>query len=215
MELFMPLHIVFKNQIPFVNVDRGIVGIDCHQILLDDQKGAYQATQHLIDIGCRRIAHIAGPKEALNSHNRQKGYEQCLRANGLSPEASLISYSDFCLRNSAESVKQVFSQATLPEGIFAVNDEMAMGCIDMAIQKGIKIPDELAIVGFDNAAYGPFFRPSISTVKSPIREMGQMAARHCLQQINNYDAHTPQTQLLSPELIIRETSRRGYPKHYA
>lgn len=201
---------ILKNKIPFVNIDRGLTNVDCHQILLDDEKGAFQAVQHLIHMGCRRIAHIAGPLEALNARNRIKGYKQALEANGLPFDASLLTYSDFIIGNSMEAVKRLFDREDIPDGIFAVNDEIALGCLQMAAQKGINIPEQLALVGFDNEVYSSFFRPSISTVKSPIREMGQKAAQLCLNMVDDYEASPPKTQLLIPQLIIRNSSRKGF-----
>jgi DNA-binding LacI/PurR family transcriptional regulator len=200
---------ILKNKIPFVNIDRGLMGIDCHQILLDDEKGAFQATQHLIAMGCRSIAHIAGPQEALNSRNRIKGYLKALKANGFTFDKSRLTYCDFIIGNSMEAVRSLFERKDIPDGIFAVNDEMALGCLHMATQKGIQIPEQLALIGFDDEVYSKFFRPSLSTVKSPIREMGQKAAQLCLDQMEDYEAFPPKIQLLSPQLIIRNSSRKG------
>ncbi|WPP48642.1 LacI family DNA-binding transcriptional regulator [Catalinimonas niigatensis] len=207
------LQTILKNKIPFVNIDRGLTDIDCHQILLDDEKGAFQAVQHLVKVGCKKIAHIAGPREALNSRNRIKGYKMALEANQMDFDESLLTYSDFIIGNSIEAVRSLFDRKDIPDGIFAVNDEMALGCLHMAAQKDIQIPEQLALVGFDDEVYSSFFRPSLSTVKSPIREMGQKAAQLCLDQMDNYEAFPPKIQLLSPKLIIRNSSRKGNPRH--
>ncbi|MDF9799919.1 DNA-binding LacI/PurR family transcriptional regulator [Catalinimonas alkaloidigena] len=206
------LQSLLKNKIPFVNIDRGLTNVDCHQILLDDEEGAFQAVQHLVNLGCRSIAHIAGPPEALNSRNRIIGYRKALEAGGLAFDASLLTYSDFIIGNSMEAVRSLFERDNIPEGIFAVNDEIVLGCLQMAAQKGIQVPEQLALVGFDDEVYSRFFRPSISTVRSPIREMGQKAAQLCLNMIDDYESFPPKTQLLTPQLIIRSSSRKEWRK---
>ncbi|MEQ9438729.1 MAG: LacI family DNA-binding transcriptional regulator [Cyclobacteriaceae bacterium] len=209
------LETILKNKIPFVNIDRGLTDFRCHQILLNDKQGAYLATQHLFDMGCRSIAHLAGPKDASNARHRIEGYQSALNANGLPFDPALITHSDFRITNSNDAIRYLLERDPLPDGIFVVNDEMALGCMHLASEKGLDIPHQLAIIGFDDEVYSQYFRPSLSTVRSPVQEMGRRAARVCLQQIENYEAYPADTQLLTPQLIVRASSRRTTPKHYA
>jgi len=213
---FGHLDIIMKNKIPFVNIDRGLPGFNCHQVLSDDEFGAYQAVQHLIDVGCKKIAHIAGPANASNSNNRVKGYKRALQANNIPVDESLITRSDFRISNSMQTVRDIFDRKELPDGIFAVNDEMALGCLYVARQKGIRIPEQLAVVGFDDEIYCQYHNPSLSTVRNPIYEMGKTAAQLCLDQIDDpeYSPEKFQTRIFKPELIIRASSKRGNIRHY-
>ena len=208
------LEMIQRYKIPLVNIDRGLAGFQCHQILLDDKRGAYLATQHLVDVGCRTIAHIAGPQDALNARHRIEGYQNALSANGLPLDPALITYSDFRITNSTGAIHAILNQKLRPDGIFAVNDEMALGCMHRASELGLEIPGQLAVIGFDDEVYSQYFRPSLSTVRSPVKEMGRRAAQVCLQLMDNYAAHPPQTQLLTPQLIVRASSRRMSPPHY-
>ncbi|MFY0653173.1 MAG: LacI family DNA-binding transcriptional regulator [Cyclobacteriaceae bacterium] len=206
---------IFKNKVPFVNIDRAIIGMDCHKVLIDNKQGAFLATQHLIDIGCKNIAHLAGPENTRNSANRLEGFKSALAAHGLQSDDSLIFFTDFRVENSRQVINQVFDRKDRPDGIFTVNDELGIGCLHRAIELNITVPDQLAIIGFDNEFYSKYFNPALSTIDSPIKEMGKKSASVCLRLIEEYDLHQPKSQILKPKLIIRKSSRRGNPRHFA
>ncbi|SDL96431.1 LacI family transcriptional regulator [Catalinimonas alkaloidigena] len=209
------LEVVMKNQIPFVNLDRGLPGVHCYQVLVNDELGAFQAVQHLIQSGCRRIAHVAGPQNTFNARNRFKGYQRALEANGLPYDDALVVYTDYRMSHSMETVHQLFKRKVLPDGIFAINDEMAVGCISAARKRGLRIPQDLAVVGFDDEMYASYFYPALSTVKNPMADMGELAAKLCLEQIHEYDPERFEVKLLQPEVIIRDSSRRSSTKFFA
>jgi DNA-binding LacI/PurR family transcriptional regulator len=209
------LHVLLKKKIPFVNFDRGLENMDCFQVLSDDEQGAFGAVQHLFDIGCRRIAHIAGPGNLLNANNRRRGYERALKSNGLKADETLVMPAGFNTDSSIDPARALLGRADRPDGIFAVNDAIALGCIAVAQDLGVAIPESLAIVGFDDEAYSKYFSPSLSTVRNPIFEMGSTAAELCLQQIREDNPPLFETHILKPELIIRSSSRRKGILHYA
>lgn len=206
------LNPVTQNKVPFVNIDRGLQGFDCHQILFDNKHGAYLATQHLIDIGCKKIAHLAGPKDTLNSKNRIMGFESALSSHGLKIDQSMICHTDFRIENSRTAINQLFERKDRPDGIFAVNDELGIGCLHRANELCISVPDELAVIGFDNEFYGEYFNPPLSTINSPILDMGRKSAEMCLNLTDHFNQCPPKIQILEPSLIIRKSSRRGNPK---
>ena len=201
--------------IAFVNFDRGLDGLNCHQVLSDDQEGAFYAVQHLIDIGCKRIAHIGGPKNVLNARNRLNGYKSALKSNGIAIDEHLIGESDFSIEKCIDSVSKMLQQKDRPDGIFAVNDAAALGCMSVAKDMGLAIPHDIAIVGYDDESYSKYFTPPLSTVSNPISEMGTTSAKLCLRQIQEGLAGPFEKILLKPKLIIRASSKKGRVLHYA
>ncbi|MEI6946833.1 LacI family DNA-binding transcriptional regulator [Paraflavisolibacter sp. H34] len=209
-ETATPHHLepAFKNRIPFVNLDRGLAGLNCSRVMVDDENGAFQAVQHLVRGGCRRIAHLAGPANVLNAQNRLKGYRRALAAYGLPFDPALVRETGFKLREGIGRIEQFFDAAPPLDGIFAANDEIALGCLFVARQRGRGVPEDLAVVGFDDEVYASYSHPSLTSVHSPIVEMGRLAAQYCLQQINDEAPVSHEITLLQPQLVIRESSLR-------
>ena len=205
---------VTSNGIPFVNFDRKVNSGKFFQVLSDDEQGAYMAVQHLIDVGCKKIAHIGGPRTARNALNRFNGFAKALRSNGLTIFEQMVVETDFSIDQSIGSIKALFDAQELPDGIFAVNDATAIGCMSVALEKGLKIPKDIAIVGYDDETYSQFLTPSLSSVKNPIYEMGHLAVKMCLAQIQK-DGLPVENRTLKPKLLIRQSSKKGRVLHYA
>lgn len=205
---------VIVNKVPFVNFDRNCGGNEFFQVMSDDEYGAFRAVQHLIDVGCKRIAHIGGPKTARNALNRLNGYLRALKSNGMEVPEKMIIETDFSIGKSIDPIKAMFNKEDVPDGIFAVNDATAIGCMYILKEKGLTAPLDVAIVGYDDETYSKYLTPSLSSVKNPIYEMGKIAAQMCLAQIAN--DHIPvERKLLKPKLVIRQSSKKGRVLHYA
>lgn len=142
----------------------------------DNRMGAYQAVRHLIDLGHRRIAHIKGPASYLCSQERYQGYCQALGEAGLTPDPALVVQGDFEVMGGRAAAHQLFSMAKRPTAIFAANDHMAWGVMAAAEELGLRIPEEIALVGFDDVETSAHKRPPLATVRQPFHEMGQRAA---------------------------------------
>lgn len=142
----------------------------------DNRTGAYMAIRHLISLGHRRIAHIQGPPSYQCSHDRYQGYEQALTEAGIPLDPSLVLQGDFEPASGHASARQFFSMAERPTAIFTGNDNMAWGVLDVAEEYGLQVPDDLAVVGFDDTAHSARTRPPLTTVRQPFEEMGQRAA---------------------------------------
>lgn len=209
------LYPILKNNIPFVNFDRGCDNVKCFKVLSDDEYGAFYATQHLIDIGCKRIAHIAGPTNVLNAVNRVKGYIKALRTNKLEVKEDYIIEADFSIESSKQAIHSLLDRKDQPDGIFAINDAVALGCISVMKNRGIDIPGDIAIVGFDDETYSSHFSPSLTTISNPVYEMGKISAQLCLKQINEEEPLVPEKKVLRPKLVFRDSSKKGNVIHYA
>lgn len=145
----------------------------------DDVTGAYTAVQHLIQLGHRRIAHIQGPSEYLVSHDRHQGYLRALENNGIAPDADLILEGDFLPQSGYVCAQRLFDLPLekRPTAIFAAADQMAYGVLRAAEERGLSVPRDIALVGFDDDAPSAHVHPPLTTVHQPSFEMGQEAIK--------------------------------------
>ncbi|PIB34715.1 LacI family transcriptional regulator [Reichenbachiella sp. 5M10] len=200
----------FKNKgIPLVFVDRVTETLDTDLVVIDNLQSAQIATQHLIDQGCQRIAHLAGAQQRNVYINRRKGYENALEANHIPVDKNLIAeLSHLTAEEGYAAAKKLLTQKPRPDGIFTANDTTAVSVIQCAKELGIKIPDELAVIGFNNDPIGTIIEPSLSTIDHPARQMGEIAARQLLSHQNHPEIESSNLIKLKTALIQRASSRR-------
>jgi LacI family transcriptional regulator len=199
----------FKKNIPFLFFDRVTHYKNCSNILIDNRKAGYEATTHLISQGCKNIAHITatpkrnvyvdrlqGYKQALADH-KIKFREENLIINNLSQEAGIAAASTLLKMNSR------------PDAVFVANDNCAVGCMIGMKKAGIRIPEDVAFVGFNNDPVSKVIEPNLTTINYPGYEMGQVAAQHLINHLNGtVIIKTANTILLHSELVIRASSKR-------
>lgn len=195
--------------LPLVFFDRIAEEINTDKVIVDDFGGGYKATQHLVDIGCKRIAHLYGPLNLLIGKNRFNGYKKALEDHNMSlnPE-----YTVFCdsYEKALEETKKLLQLSKPPDGIFAVNDLTAVGAMKVIKDEGLKVPDDISVVGFTNWLISRFADPALTTIDQKGYVMGTEAARLLLKRIKNEDSEKdsqPITKLLDSELIIRESTK--------
>jgi LacI family transcriptional regulator len=204
---FDHLRLFRKKNIPLVFFDRAVPEIEADKIVVDDQAGGYKVTQHLIDQGYKRIAHIAGPQNLIIYKLRKKGYLEALKENGIAPDESLILVNTLTSEEGVLAVQQLMSLPHPPDAIFCSNDTIALSVMIYLRDQGIRIPQDIGIVGFSNEPYSKVVSPPITTIVQPGFEMGQKAAELIIQQIENKEK-TYQTIVLTTELEIRDSSNR-------
>ncbi len=194
--------------IPTVVFDRDCEGFEIDKVLVDDYDGACQAVKHLINTGCKRIAHIAGPDKLSIARHRKNGYLDTLTGNGITPDEDLLVNSRFFqMEDGIEPTKRLLDLPHPPDAIFAVNDAVAIGSLSVLRERGVKIPDDLAIVGFDNNPFSAFASPGLSTVDQPVYEMGMLSARILLNHLKKANKEPGfRHEILKPELIVRQSS---------
>jgi LacI family transcriptional regulator len=209
-QTFAHLELFIRKHIPLVFFDRVVDEIDADKIVVDDFGGAFQVTQHLIDQGCRRIAHIAGPQNLKIYTERKRGYQQALSKNGLSVDQTLILYNNLTAEDGQKAIRQLLSLPNPPDAIFCANDTTALSVMIFLRDKGIKVPEDVALCGFSNEPFSEFVSPSISTIKQPGFEMGQKAAELLIDQIEKKGKteRKHQTFVMPTELIVRQSSSR-------
>ena len=176
-------------------------------VTIDDFNGAYQATQHLIDQGCKRIAHFSNDRRLEIFKNRYLGYKQAIIDNGLEYDESLVIDTFSKVLAGRESAKQLLSLENRPDAIFSSSDFSALGAIEEIKAHKLRIPEDISVIGFSNEPFTRFMELSITSVdQSPI-EMGRKAALVFLEEVDS-KAKVKKTQqiVLQPELIIRKSS---------
>ena len=204
---FEHLRIFRKKNIPLVFFDRVVPEIEADKIVVDDFAGGFRVTQHLIDQGYQRIAHLAGTQSLMTYQDRKNGYAEALRVNGIPYDESLVIINSLTSDQGVFAVEQLMNLPQPPDAIFCGNDTTALSSMIYLRDKGIRIPQDLGIVGFSNEPFSKVVSPSISTIAQPGFEMGQMSAELLIRQIETKE-RTYQTIVLPTELIIRESSDR-------
>ena len=205
---FDHLEILVSNNIPLVIFDRDCEGVEIDKVFVDEYKGAFQAVEYLIQSGCTKIAHIAGPPALSTARHRLQGYKDALRKYDLPINADYIVKSKgFKPKHGIKPTKRLLSLPNRPDAIFTINDGVAIGTMYVLKDLGIKIPDEISVIGFDDDPHSSYFKPSLSTVIQPTYEMGMLSARILMKRIaTNNDLSKLRIESLIPELIVRESS---------
>ncbi|MNW37753.1 Ribose operon repressor [compost metagenome] len=202
------LHKLQRDNIPVVVLDRSSDNHKCTLIRCNNYDGAQLAVKHLLDTGCRKIAHIYGPQEIVTAQERLNGYEDYVKSfSWYTP--SLMAPGHFQLEGGMQAVETLLLRHPDIDGIFAGNDFMAIGALKALHRKGIQIPNDIAVCGFDGVKLAEIIEPELTTVAQPIYEMGETAARTLIEQIGNRDAK-PHLEVIeiNVSLIIRESTRR-------
>lgn len=200
---------VLDKEVPLIFFDRrkSIEGVS--SVTIDDYKAGYMATQHLIDQGCRRIAHLSGDQSLEIYENRFRGFQQALLDNDLEVNKDYVIFTKSKVEEGAIAVKQLLSLEQSPDAIFSSSDFAALGAIQELKAQGKKIPEDVCVVGFGNEPFTKFMELTISTVDQSPLEMGRVAANVLLEQIKNTDnIKIEKKVVLSPVLQIRKSSSR-------
>jgi LacI family transcriptional regulator len=190
--------------LPLVLSGRHLQGQGLFSLEFDNQGGAQLATQHLLDLGHRDIAFITGDMRHPDAKARLSGYRRALALSGLKPKRKLELAGSFTEESGRQAVEDLLESRARFTAIFASNDQMAIGAALALHQQGLRIPQDVSLVGFDDVASASFSFPPLTTVHHPIRELGQCAAAAMLQML---DGKTPDIVLPSPRLVIRESTR--------
>lgn len=202
-----------SNNIPLVFVDRVPKDFNTFRVIIDNYAAGYKATQHLIDQGCTRIGHLtAGSKFGNLYTERMRGYLDALKKNDLPIDEELV--VDLKTVTYAEGVKasnKLLDLKNPPDGIFASGDIMAVSAIQSAKKRGFKIPQDIAVIGFNNDPISEIIDPNLSTITHPAEKMGQMSAEIILKNIKLKSPKKDEVKeitFLNTEVLVRESSKR-------
>ncbi|WMN11235.1 LacI family DNA-binding transcriptional regulator [Marivirga salinae] len=205
------LQSLLDYEIPLVFFDRIIDSLNACKVIVNDEQGAYEATTHLIEQGCYRIAHLAGPQNLAISKNRLNGYKAALADNRYMIDENLVKVCGLGTFEEAESItNEILDYRFPPDAIFANNDVAAYGAMIAIRKKKLRIPEDIAIVGFSNWRFSSLIQPALSSVTQPGFKMGQEATRLLMKQINKEKDEESITETISlkTNLVVRESSKK-------
>jgi len=199
---------VRKRGIPLVFFDRVLENDTVNAVVLNDYDGGYQVTRHLLEQGCRRIGHFAGPQHLNIYRNRRQGYLDALHSYNLPPNEQLIVYSDMTLEDGAESMRKLLKAPDGPvDAVFSAGDTAVLGALQLLKSQGVAVPQQVALAGFSNEGFTAITEPMLTSVDQRCEEMGQATMRLFLELREAGDAPALQRQvILQPRLFVRESS---------
>ena len=203
-----------RKKEPFVLIDRDFPGISANFVGVDDEAAGRIATEHLLDIGCKRIAHIRG-RETSTGIGRFEGYRKALLNRGLpyleEYVVSRFSVDTQSLEQGAEGMRQLLRRRPRPDGLFCYNDPLAIGAINTIIEEGLKVPDDIAVIGCGNLHYDVSLRVALSSIDQHSSEIGKRAADILLNLIESKQAPRARSCILEPALVVRASTLRKRP----
>lgn len=197
--------------IPLILFDRTFDEVQANQIVIDDRMGGRLATEHLIEQGCRRILHLGGPQHMSIYANRTQGFVDALLGQQLKLQPERQLFTALNEQSGSEAVEQLLAKGIAFDGLFAASDYAAIGAMRRLQAHGLRVPEDVAVIGFANEPFTRFVSPGLSSVDQHSEEMGKAVAKLFLSLLGNeQDAKAmPQTKLvISPSLIVRESSLR-------
>lgn len=192
-------------RVPLVMADRTIPELCADAAVLDNVAGAFAATQHLIELGHRRIGLVSAPANVSVGRERQAGYEKAHRKNKIALDKQLIRLGNFKANGGYQATRELLELAARPTAIFAVNNLMTMGALQAIREKKLRIPKDISVIGFDDVPWLALLTPPLTAVRQPTYEIGAQAARLLFARMQNSDKPVEKC-VLKPELIVREST---------
>jgi len=195
-----------RQQIPFVFFDRVCEGVEASKVVVDDFNGAFKAVEYLIDSGYTRIAHLAGPRHLSVSQYRLNGYLSALKKHKIPYDERLVIFGGLDEEDGYDGMSRLMELDVLPDAVFAANDPVAIGAFEKIKEQGLRIPEDIALLGFCNNPISRLVEPAITTVNQPAYQVGKRAAELLIEQINSPDNFVPRKVVLKTELIVRNST---------
>ncbi|MDI6619289.1 MAG: LacI family DNA-binding transcriptional regulator [Clostridiales bacterium] len=199
--------IFVDSRIPFVLAGRG-TKYDVPYVVIDNKKAAYDATEYLISMGHKNIGIIHGPlegmRETVDSVDRLMGYKEAMKKNGLEICDELIREANFKAKSGYDATLEMLKSGILPDAVFAISDIMAMGAINAIFDFGLKCPEDVSVIGFDNIDISEITRPSLTTVAQPMYDTGATAAKMLIKIIGN-EILDKKNIILKHNIVIRNS----------
>jgi LacI family transcriptional regulator len=196
---------------PFVLIDRNLPEVAVSFIGVDDVLVGRMATEHLIAVGCEAIAHIRGPESSPGT-GRLKGYRMALAKHGVQiPDgyvSGILSVDESSRQSGAVAMRELLGSKKRPDGIFCYNDPIAIGAISTVLEAGLRVPEDVAVIGCGNLHYDDVLQVPLSSIDQNTAEIGALAARTTIAVIESKQARKPKTHLVEPRLIARASTQR-------
>jgi LacI family transcriptional regulator len=201
-----------RKEEPFVLIDRDFPGISANFVGVDDEAAGRIATEHLLDIGCKRVAHIRGRDNSTGS-GRHEGYRKALLGRGLPyNDDYVISRQNVDINSvnlGAEAMHILLQRDPRPDGVFCYNDPLAIGAMDAIFEAGLRVPEDIAVIGCGNLHYDRYLRAPLSSIDQRSSEIGQRAADILLNLIESKQTPRARSCILEPSLVVRASTMRA------
>ncbi|MEE9362395.1 MAG: LacI family DNA-binding transcriptional regulator [Cellulophaga sp.] len=198
-----------QNGIPLIMFDRGMKELEVDSVGINDYLSSHLVIEHLTKQSCKRIAHIGGYSHIRIYKNRLKGYKNALKKYNLPILEELILEGDLTKQDGRKKMTQLLKLTKRPDAVYASGDYAALGALQVLLENNIRVPEDIALVGFSNEPFTSLVTPSITTVNQHSEKIGQIAAELFLKKNLKSDLEkAPEYVVLEPELIIRESSKR-------
>jgi len=195
-----------SRRIPFVFAGRTLPDVAADSVVVDNILGGFQAANHLLRLGHQRIAYLAGPSHVSASMDRHEGYCQALRRAGIEPDPQLVIEGDFKQEGGYRAMSALLDRSLGITAVFAANDYMAMGALEAIYERGLRVPEDIAVVGFDDIPFARLHLVQLTTVAQPKYDIGAIAARMLFERIDGKAQDEPSRRVvLPPRLVIRRT----------
>ncbi len=196
---------VLELDIPIVAVDREVPGLAVDTVTLDNTVAAQLAAEHLLEHGHSMIACIGGPPHLPNTVQRVNGYRQALQLRGIQPQEDLVRTTEFTIGGGYEAGKRLLGDGLRPTAIVTGDDQIAVGVLHAARDLGIDVPQELAVVGFDDTFVAKICSPRLTTIAQPVAEISRLAISRLLERINGTISSPHRRKALPGRLVVRES----------
>lgn len=193
------------HEVPIVQCCEYKVGLPITHVSIDNELAAYKAVNHLISLGHRKIAFIGAKNQFLSSALRKEGYMRALSEAGIEYDPLYCAYGDYSYKSGFRAMKQLLALTPRPTAVFCVSDMMAIGAIRSAMEENLRVPEDLAVCGFDNIYFASMFKPSLTTISQPMYDLGCTAMEILLNIIEGKETETMH-YIMEHELIIREST---------
>jgi len=190
---------------PLVFIERAIADVDADCVMVDDVYGGYLAARHLLDLGHRRIGVVAMPLGLSSANRRVAGIRQALIEAGLPLPDDLVAEAHFSERDGMDATRRLLARQPRPDAIVACSLRLTTGAFAGIHRAGLRVPDDVAIVGYDEMPWATLCNPPLTVIQQPTRELGRVAARLLLNRLNGSPPPAPVTEVLQPRLLVRRS----------
>ncbi|MGW8368820.1 MAG: LacI family DNA-binding transcriptional regulator [Gammaproteobacteria bacterium] len=193
--------------VPYVRFSSELSATPWRLVVTNYGPAVTDMTNHLVELGHRRIGFISGPRNNISSQKRQEAFVEALARHGLELPGDFVAEGAFTYESGVRAARELLTKSVRPTAIFAANDEMAFGVMNVAHELGIAVPGDLSVVGFDGTRFATFVIPSLSTIHRPSRDMAGLGARKLLAFINGgVDAARGFETMVSPQFVPRDST---------
>ncbi len=196
-----------RAQVPYVRLASVALDTADHVVIANERSAVAAMAEYLVKLGHRRIGYIAGPAGRKSTRERLEGFCEALKKHGCAPCEEMIARGAYTFESGIECAQALLTNPERPTAIFASNDEMAVGVIYAAQEMGLKVPGDVSVAGFDDSVLATRIRPSLTTIRRPVREMARLATTKLIASIDGREDEARVRILLDPELIIRGSTR--------